>query len=393
MTRWPFHPPPHREEALTSWLNRLADANGVWLDEIIGSHLGSFTTGELDYRPPPLLVQDLHEKTGVQPDGIRSMTLTGWVPWLFDTLEDAAPDAFDTYLQGSVILAPGEARDRRVGPWRPWLPPEPLYRVCPDCLLSPGRGVTLLSQLPLMLSCPEHVQRLLPFYGVPGLPYAVTYEGPGEPVPAAVLALDALTQEGITTGVVSLPAREVHVGIWLRLLRTMIHELTAPTSRLRAGSLRSVRQVWDSIGRPNRRGSSRWRPYEQLSWESQQEILVAVAAGLELISTNQVPARGVWAHLLQQPLLGDDYPPGQPRAHHGGRGPATPADVDDRPSGAHIRELLEEAVDLAKLDRTAARQLYGAATLGFPHLHGGARAALLDLGIPQEFIPDKPVVR
>ena len=45
---------------------------------------------------------------------------------------------------------------------------------------------------------------------------------------------------------------------------------------------------------------------------------------------------------------------------------------------------------LAKLDRTAARQLYGAATLGFPNLHDGARAALLDLGIPQGFIPDEP---
>ena len=45
---------------------------------------------------------------------------------------------------------------------------------------------------------------------------------------------------------------------------------------------------------------------------------------------------------------------------------------------------------LAKLDREAARQLYGAATLGFAHLHDGARAALLDLAIPQGFIPEEP---
>jgi hypothetical protein len=41
---------------------------------------------------------------------------------------------------------------------------------------------------------------------------------PTASVPGPVAAMDHLTWEGLTTGLVTLPRRAVHVGVWLRLL-------------------------------------------------------------------------------------------------------------------------------------------------------------------------------
>lgn len=45
--------------------------------------------------------------------------------------------------------------------------------------------------------------------------------------------MDRRTHEGITTGTVTLPRRPVHVGVWFRLLRTLLDEVNTPTSQLR----------------------------------------------------------------------------------------------------------------------------------------------------------------
>ncbi len=37
----------------------------------------------------------------------------------------------------------------------------------------------------------------------------------------------------MTTGTVTLPRRPVHVGVWLRMLRTLLDEVSISTSRVR----------------------------------------------------------------------------------------------------------------------------------------------------------------
>jgi hypothetical protein len=50
--------------------------------------------------------------------------------------------------------------------------------------------------------------------------------------PGPVVAMDRLTFEGLTTGIVTLPGRLVHVGLWLRVLRTLLDEVSMAASRV-----------------------------------------------------------------------------------------------------------------------------------------------------------------
>ena len=203
--RWPLHPPPSEGEALTSWLNRLAEVYGMSVDDLLrhnlaapGADLPDQQTLDLD--PPPWLLPALAERTGTPLDRLRQLTIAGWVPWLLDSLdpEPVPGAAFDTYVrQDSVLLTTRERPGRQVPGWRAWLPTDskrrPLRRACPTCQGAAAAGTfgfTLVSQLPLTLSCPKHRCRLEAAFG--GLDSAmflhdfaarlgVTYRGPMAP--------------------------------------------------------------------------------------------------------------------------------------------------------------------------------------------------------------------
>lgn len=90
--RWPLHPPPGEGEALTSWLNRLAEVYGMSVEDLLrhnlaapGANLPDQQTLDLD--PPPWLLPALAERTGISLDRLRQLTIAGWVPWLLDSLD------------------------------------------------------------------------------------------------------------------------------------------------------------------------------------------------------------------------------------------------------------------------------------------------------------------
>ena len=64
--------------------------------------------------------------------------------------------------------------------------------------------------------------------------------------------MDRLTYQGLTTGLVTLPRRAVHAGVWFRLLRTLLDELSMPLSRVGARSGRALERIWRATGRPVR---------------------------------------------------------------------------------------------------------------------------------------------
>ncbi|MGW7381792.1 hypothetical protein [Streptomyces sp. NPDC054794] len=52
------------------------------------------------------MLVSLAEKTGVDLSQLRSKALTGWVPWLFDTLPVGVQDAqlvFDAYVRDNSV--------------------------------------------------------------------------------------------------------------------------------------------------------------------------------------------------------------------------------------------------------------------------------------------------
>lgn len=346
-SRWPLHPPPGPLEALSSWLDRLAARYGLSRRDLLRHNLGPTATpyakragDALDKDPPTALLTTLAESTGIPIPRLRLLTIAGWVPWLLDSLTGDSQAMFETYIRAhSVLLAPGEIPHRTVGVWRPWLPIQPLRRICPVCARNPDHAIELTAHLPLMSSCITHGCRLLPKIDV--LVASILGESlTPEPVTPSVAALDQRTHEGLITGRVTLPRRSVHVGVWFRLLRTLLEEISTPLSHLHAGSRRALRHVWMHTAHPVRAGLSTWRPYEQLDWSRQQAFLHATAAALQLVETGSIAAHGALGPLLT-------LEPHDPV--HDGDPPIPSTTAADNP-GKQVMDALTAGIDTARTE-------------------------------------------
>ncbi len=367
---------------MSSWLRRVADCYGMFVEGLLEHGLGETDTTEkgLDLDPPPQLLAALAERTGVDPDRLRQMTLAGWTPWLLDGLEPS-PAAFDTYVrQFHVLLRPGRRSTNPVGPWRAWITEQPAQRGCPVCLADPDRqGLLLMWRLPLMLSCPEHGCLLQQFVGLPGHLAWVQPEDQPRPATAAVQAMDRRTHHALTRGHVQLPRRSVHAAVWFRLLRTLIDELSTPATYW-GGYTRDLRRAWASCEHPVRAGQATWRPFESYPWPVQAQHLEATAATIDLLCTGALQGRGTHARLFapapQVPLDNGDPPAPVPTGN----------DVPER--WAAVTAALEEAIAAARRDPANAQALYDFIRPGCrtPQAVERALATLNELGIPTEHL-------
>ncbi|GAA4718106.1 TniQ protein [Promicromonospora umidemergens] len=386
--RWPLHPPPRDDEALSSWVTRLAELYRMEVEELLRHDLAPPGTdpplrkrGALDLDPPAAVLLALAERTGVPLGDVHRLTIAGQVPWLLDTL-DPEPEpgaAFDTYVhQDSVLLTTKERRRQRVPGWRAWVPTaEPLRRACPLCMAA-APVFTLVSQLPLTLSCPKHGCTLVPTIGAAGT-FLAWQEANTQATaaPEAVIAMDRRTQQGLRTGTVTVPRRSVHVGVWFRLLRTLIDELSTPVSTLRTRSRRTLQYIWRTTGQPVRAGLvGRWCSYEALPWNQQQMFLEAAATALHLVQAGEVAAHGTLAPLLT-PEPHRPVPDGTPPA---------PAPRD---YWKEARDAMNGSIALAQDDPAAGRQLLTILTsmtrseASFQR----TREDLIALGIPGKHLP------
>lgn len=123
--RWPLHPQPGPLEALSSWLGRLAELYEMPVPDLLQRNLGLVDLAlpvDLDFNPPAAVLAALAEKTGVELARLRSMTLAGWVPWLFDMLPVPVQDAqavFDTYVRDNSVLFARKAGTHHVLRFKP----------------------------------------------------------------------------------------------------------------------------------------------------------------------------------------------------------------------------------------------------------------------------------
>jgi hypothetical protein len=306
------------------------------------------------------------------------MTMAGWVPWLTDTLSlDGGQAVFDTYVrQYSVLLRPGEARQNQVKRWRPWLPARAERRTCPACVADPGRGLVLMWRIPLMSSCAEHGCQLEPESDVR---LAALAGNPMEPEPVApgTIALDRLTFQALTAGRVSLPGGSAHAGVWFRLLRTMLDELSIAPSALTATSAAIVRSVWAAASAPPRAGLTVWRPYEMLRQTARQAMMHAAGFAMQLAAAGEIRPQGALGHYLGHEPHREVYE-GDRRAW------------EWKQDVAEFSAEFGTAVGLARSgDADAARKLLTWYTLGCRTSASflGARRFLAGLGIPEHLLP------
>jgi hypothetical protein len=330
---------------------------------------------DLDLDPPLGLLHTLEQRTGITTERAAQMRLAGWTPWLLDSLQPRA-DAFETYVrQFSVLLKPGRRSKRRAGDWTAWLSADRTRRSCPRCVSEPDRqGLRLMWQLPLALSCPEHGVMLEPFIGFPGEYFAWTRE---DEVPRtaseAILAMDRRTEQALTAGHVELPDRDVHAGVWFRLLRTLLDEVSTPVTcwGSRAADLALI---WNQCGHPICAGATIWRPYESFPAPIQAQLLAAAAHAIALLENGAVRGRGTHAELFfpVHEAVDDGQPP-RP----------TPKDAFTTAMD-QAYATLQAAIKAAQEDPAQAQALYDvlAGACQAPQALAQVRADLAELGIP-----------
>jgi TniQ len=378
--RWPLHPQPGPLESLSSWLERTARLYDLTVKDLLTCNLGQpgVTVPEfIDEDPPAEMLAALAERTGTDLAQLRAMTLAGWVPWLLDThtRPREAQEMFDTYVrQDSVLLAPGEAGRDQVQvsgrrSWSgPWQAAYPVARLCPACAAEPDPRRALVWQLPLTVSCLDHGCRL----------QAAREIAPGggalKPVPAGepLATLDRYTHEALITGQVTLPGRSVHAGVWFRLLRSLLDEVSLAFTTRSAHGRATLERVWQETGRPGPGGLAVWQPYEQMHWPTQEAMLHGAATALQLAVGGQITARGTLGSAVQPSPHRHVYDGDQPSPH--------------RSAWQEAMAEISAAVTLARTDRDAARQLLVLLTLGCRTLDRfeEKRAYLFGIGIPPD---------
>ncbi|REH31063.1 TniQ protein [Kutzneria buriramensis] len=386
LPRWPVHPLPQPLESLDSWVQRLARAYSMPVRDLMEHNLGGRDAPvyrSLYWDPPAELLAALADRTGVSVARLRIMTLAGWVPWLFDNLGALPPgrhaEAFENYVRAnSVLLAPGEAGSPDLeyprGWTGPWYGGAHAHRACPVCALDPDRGTALVWQLPLVMGCGEHGCRLVDKKEIAvalSRGRSISPTAIGEPL----ATLDRYTYTALATGRVELPGRSVHAGVWFRLLRSLVDEVSLSTRAMSASSRHTLGQVWATAGLPARAGIYRWAPYESLNWETQQAMLLAAATALRLAEQGKIVPRG---------RLGSAVAPGPRRhvfdGHH----------IDVAPVWQQaLSVLVEQVLARACADRETAE---GLLTLVTRHLETRdefeeARACLFGAGVPAAFLP------
>lgn len=398
--RWPLHPPPHPGEALTSWLVRLATLYSLSPSQLLRHNLGAVSAlvgdpaaDDLDWDPPAPILQALAARTGAPTGELRLMTIGGWVPWLADTLDpEHGYEAFHTYVrQNSVLLRRGEAGANVVQRWRPWFPPDHQHhravrRVCAVCASDPDRGTPLTATIPLMLSCPEH-GRHLENTGTVTVSAALGEPAPARTASEPILAMDRLTHQGLTTGTVTLPRRSVHVGVWFRLLRTLLDEVSLSTSQVRRRSAAALEQIWNTASRPPRAGLTAWRPYETLDITRQEAMLEAAATALDLIRTGKITAHGSVGPLLTPQPHQHVYEGDKPSAAELARR----AHMEATHQGwAQAEHDIENWFATARSDPATARQILDVLTHYCPtqQAYDRERDFMTRQGIPASFLPD-----
>lgn len=383
--RWPLHPQPGPLEALSSWLGRLAQLYEMPVTDLLKHNLGLVdlaVPADLDVDPPLSMLTALAERTGVPLVQLRSMTLGGWVPWLFDMLPvplQGAQTVFGTYVRDNSVLFARSAGTHHVLRYKqgwagPWLLGYPTaWRACPLCAADPEQGTDLVWRLALVSSCAEHRCRLRDASEV-RTSVVLGRDIHPEPLKGPRAALDRYTYQALTAGRVALPGRTVHAGVWFRLLRALLDEVSLAASTQNAHGKDVLQQIWQETGHPERAGLNVWRPYEHLGDEVREAMLDAAAIALQLAADGLITARGRLGSALQTPLYsvydGDEPSPLQ-RAWQ------------------DAMDSWEEALTQARTDPATARQLLGLLTGGCRTLDGfeKERASLYDLGIPANFLP------
>jgi len=145
---WPAHPHPYRDELLTSWLVRIAHANGVkaqtFCDRVFGAH-HQIWNRDMDRLAPEWLLAQMAKGSGCSMSRVKSTTLTGFEQVLFHANHASGQ------LRWILPLSIYHRKHRGFG-----------LQCCPLCLAEDDEPYFRRAwRLALFTYCPKHQTMLL----------------------------------------------------------------------------------------------------------------------------------------------------------------------------------------------------------------------------------------
>ena len=289
--RWPLHPRPYPNESLLSWIMRTASLYNMEPEKILqyecGIPIAHKDLHQLDLNPSIYLMRTLSERTGIEFDSIRALIAQSYVPLLIDSLDlifdNDYVNQFPIFSGKRTIENPRFAKG-----WSPWFNSQrfALLYGCATCLTEdPDPYFRLYWRFPWLMSCPLHNLLLAPvlfFSTGNGLDFFFDKECiPAVPQTVETLyVMDSMTLQAITTGMVNIPAgRQIHGGIWIRLLRTLLEELNTPSSKMSAKTKKLIAPFWQDLNLDFREGLSLFKTFEDYD-PRKQCLLMQVAANI-----------------------------------------------------------------------------------------------------------------
>jgi hypothetical protein len=298
---------------------RLSNQYGMTWRELIGLNFSELyqptTIADLDWNPPGVFVDALAEKTRIDPDRIRHMTVAGWCPLLIDPLEPLEEKYTNYTCQYEIVIKTSwkkrwHSKSRRWPINRAWVPwvnqdyywKERRVKSCTACLKD-NYYIRLHWRLAWMVTCPIHSMPLDDWTVIETMNHYFTEVDPelfARTMPS-MYRLDSLTMQAVTEGRVLLPNdRILGAGSWLRLLRGLLDDLTAPPSVTQKQS-DLIDGFWEEAALNTRGSYSPWRPIEETTVDKMRDSLKVAAVAVDHLLINRCVAMGADGSLLNAP--------------------------------------------------------------------------------------------
>jgi len=323
--RWPLHPPPYPNESLSSWVKRIAIGYDIEAEELLacefGINLGIFELYSIDLNPPIDFLSQLSERTGIESNAIRTLTAQSYVPLLIDTFEGTETSTFNNYTNQFNVFT-GRRENVAMDSWIPWFNPDRFADTqgCEICLKEDLEPYLRLHwRFPWMMSCPIHkllLERGM-FYSLQPRKmrfsfykdYNCNYNNSDVTQPLDDLyAMDAITLQAVTKGVVELPSGNLHGGVWLRILRTLIEELNSLVKTIGRKNRSLMIPFWQELDSFVKARFIKYNIFEQCDYKRQLKLMLVAALVFKAIFAKETKFTSRVVNLLTSlPIYENDF--------------------------------------------------------------------------------------
>lgn len=316
--RWPLHPPPCPNESLSSWITRIANVYDMYLEEFLKNEFDisyeSYSSYDLNFDPPLSLLTNLSERTGVTFDDVRALTAQAYTPLLIDALKIEETSSSNDYVNQFCIF-PGKRKKFIMANknWVPWLSIKRSATVqcCRLCISEDSEPYLRLHwSFSWMITCPKHkilLEQAL-FHGITSKNrgfYFVTKDTT-TPYPLDDLyAMDNITLQAVTTGLVEVPSGILHGGVWIRILRSLIEELNSSVNIVGQKNRRLMILFWQKLNLSVRQDFGRYVLFEKCDHNIKLILMLVASLVIKAIFSKQIKFSSSVVNLLTSPVIYD----------------------------------------------------------------------------------------